>query len=82
MLYYTENAEIGAFLLLDDYFKEYMPKTYELSDKKVITLEPMTANERRIIHSALQNNPRIKTFSVGEEPNRRMVISLSKTDAE
>lgn len=53
-----------------------------LRDKKAITLEPMTANERRIIHSALQNNPRIKTFSVGEEPNRRMVISLSKTDAE
>ena len=53
-----------------------------LRDKKAITLEPMTANERRIIHSALQNNPRIKTFSVGEKPNRRMVISLSKTDAE
>ena len=53
-----------------------------LRDKKAITLEPMTANERRIIHSALQDNPRIKTFSVGEEPNRRMVISLSKTDAE
>ncbi len=53
-----------------------------LRDKKSITLEPMTANERRIIHSALQNNPRIKTHSVGEEPNRRMVVSLAKNDEE
>ncbi len=54
-----------------------------LKDKKAITLEPMTANERRIIHAALQNNPKIKTHSVGEEPNRRMVISYSgNTDTE
>ena len=53
-----------------------------LRDKKSITLEPMTANERRIIHSALQNNPRIKTHSIGEEPNRRMIISLAKADEE
>lgn len=51
-----------------------------LRDKKSITLEPMTANERRIIHSALQNNPKIKTHSIGEEPNRRMVISLVKSE--
>lgn len=51
-----------------------------LRDKKSITLEPMTANERRIIHSALQNNPRIKTHSIGEEPNRRMVVSLAKAE--
>lgn len=53
-----------------------------LRDKKSITLEPMTANERRIIHSALQNNPKIKTHSIGEEPNRRMVVSLAKTNEE
>ena len=47
-----------------------------MKDKKTITLEPMTANERRIIHAALQNNPKIKTHSIGEEPNRRMVISF------
>ncbi len=52
-----------------------------MKDKKSITLEPMTANERRIIHSALQNNPKIKTYSVGEEPNRRMIISLAKPEA-
>ncbi len=53
-----------------------------LREKKSVTLEPMTANERRIIHSALQNNPRIKTHSIGEEPNRRMVISLAKAAEE
>lgn len=53
-----------------------------LRDKKSITLERMTANERRIIHSALQNNPKIKTYSIGEEPNRRMVVSLNKPGAE
>lgn len=53
-----------------------------LREKKSITLEPMTANERRIIHSALQNNPRIKTHSIGEEPNRRMVISPAKSEEE
>ncbi len=54
-----------------------------LKDKKSITLEPMTANERRIIHAALQNNPKIKTYSVGEEPNRRMVVSfLDNIEAE
>ncbi len=46
-------------------------------DGKSATLEPMTANERRIIHSALQNNPAVRTYSVGEEPNRRMVVALN-----
>ena len=53
-----------------------------LREKKSVTLEPMTANERRIIHAALQNNPKIKTHSIGEEPNRRMVVSLAKSDEE
>ncbi len=53
-----------------------------LRDKKSITLEPMSANERRIIHAALQNNPKIRTHSIGEEPNRRMVVSLASSDAE
>ena len=43
-----------------------------------VTLEPMSSNERRIIHSTLQANPDIDTYSVGEEPNRRIVIALKK----
>lgn len=44
--------------------------------KKTITLEPMNPYERRIIHSTLQNNKYVETYSSGEEPNRRVVIAL------
>ncbi|HHY41700.1 MAG TPA: protein jag [Thermoanaerobacterales bacterium] len=44
--------------------------------KRSITLEPMYPNERRIIHTALQTDPRVTTKSIGKEPNRRVVISL------
>lgn len=44
--------------------------------RRPITLEPMNPNERRIIHSTLQGNTAIKTYSVGDEPNRKVVISL------
>lgn len=42
---------------------------------KLITLEPMQAYERKIIHSVLQNNPNVETRSIGQEPKRRIVIS-------
>jgi spoIIIJ-associated protein len=41
---------------------------------KIIQLEPMPAIERRIVHLALVENPRIRTQSVGVEPNRRIVV--------
>ncbi len=44
--------------------------------RRSITLEPMYPNERRIIHTALQTDPRVTTKSIGKEPNRRVVISL------
>lgn len=44
--------------------------------KRSITLEPIYPNERRIIHTALQQIPGVKTKSIGEEPYRRIVISL------
>lgn len=44
--------------------------------KKSITLEPMTAYERKIIHTKLQDSKRVTTSSVGEEPYRKVVISL------
>ena len=43
---------------------------------KTITLEPMSAYERKIIHSKIQGNPKIVTHSVGEEPYRKIVVSL------
>lgn len=45
---------------------------------KSVTLEPMQAYERKIIHSALQDYDKITTHSIGEEPRRRIVISLNK----
>jgi len=44
--------------------------------KKNITLEPMNPYERRIIHSSLQNHRYVETYSVGDEPNRKVVITL------
>ena len=44
--------------------------------RKSVTLEPMQAYERKIIHSVLQDSKTVKTESIGEEPRRRVVISL------
>ena len=41
-----------------------------------VRLEPMNANERRIIHSALSDNSKVETTSQGNEPNRYVVIKL------
>ena len=45
---------------------------------KKITLEPMHSNERRIIHAILQSHSDVETYSVGEEPNRKVVIATKK----
>ena len=42
--------------------------------KRPVKLEPMNPYERRIIHSALQNDSGVKTYSEGEDPYRRIVI--------
>lgn len=44
------------------------------STRRPVKLEPMTAYERRVIHSALQRNTDIKTYSEGKDPYRRIVI--------
>jgi spoIIIJ-associated protein len=49
-----------------------------IKTRKSFKLEPMNPFERRIIHSELQKNKKIETYSVGEEPNRRVVIALKK----
>lgn len=43
---------------------------------KSITLEPMSSYERKIIHSRLQGKEEIKTYSIGEEPYRKIVVTL------
>ena len=47
-----------------------------IKTKKSITLEPMSAYERKIIHTKLQENDKVKTYSIGEEPYRKVVVSL------
>jgi len=73
-------------VLLDaENFRERRKETLErLADRlaarvaksrREILLEPMTPQERRIIHTHLSNHPKVKTFSKGDEPNRRVVIA-------
>ena len=59
----------------------------ELADKisktvirtgKRVTLEPMPAYERKIIHSRLQENKKVTTESVGEEPHRKIIVELKR----
>lgn len=49
-----------------------------IKTRKSITLEPMSAYERKIIHLKLQDNEKVETHSVGEEPYRKIVVSLKK----
>lgn len=46
--------------------------------KRPVSLEPMNPYERRIIHSALQNDKYVTTHSEGEDPYRRVIVSLKK----
>ena len=48
--------------------------------KRAVSLEPMNPYERRIIHSALQNDKYVTTHSEGEEPFRHVVVTLKKSE--
>lgn len=47
-------------------------------NRKPVSLEPMNPYERRIIHSALQSDPYVTTHSEGEEPYRKVVVTLKR----
>ena len=47
-----------------------------IKSRRSVTLEPMNPYERRIIHATLQNSRQVETYSVGNEPNRMVVIDL------
>ena len=56
---------------------EKLEKTV-IKTKKSVTLEPMQAYERKIIHTKLQDSTMVETRSIGEEPRRRVVVSLKR----
>ena len=79
----TENRVIVR-LDIENYKEKRIKTLQDVSNKKarivektgkMITLEPMQAYERKIIHSFLQENPKVETRSIGQEPRRRIVIS-------
>ena len=56
---------------------------HKLADKvrythKNVVMRPMSAQERRIVHTALQNEENISTYSTGNEPNRKVIITYKK----
>ncbi len=69
-------------------YREKREKTLQLLAKRLadkciksgksVRLEPMNPYERKVIHSALQSNPKVTTRSEGVEPNRRVVIELKR----
>ena len=82
-----KGLENRVRVILDiEEYKEKREKTLkELANKiaktvvrtrKPVKLEPMKAYKRKIIHSQLQTNNKVETYSVGEEPHRRIVIAL------
>ena len=78
------ESKIRVILNIENYKEKREKSLEELADKvaktvsktgKAITLEPMVAYERKIIHNRLQSNNNVKTYSIGDEPYRKVVIS-------
>ena len=75
--------KVRIVLNISNYREKREKSLEELADKisktvyktgKSITLEPMMAYERKIIHNRLQSSDKVKTYSIGEEPYRKVVI--------
>lgn len=78
------EVKIRVILNVGNYKEKREKALQELADKvsktvlrtgKSVTLEPMIAYERKVIHNRLQQNSRVKTYSVGDEPYRKVVIA-------
>lgn len=79
------TAKIRVYLDIAGYREKRVKTLEDLAEKiartvvrtrKPVTLEPMTAYERKIIHTKLQTHSKVETFSKGEEPYRKVVIKL------
>lgn len=82
----NKHLETKAHVILNiaNYREKRQKALEELADKlsksvirtgKQVTLEPMSAYERKVIHNRLQSSDKVKTYSIGEEPYRKVVIS-------
>ncbi len=82
----NKHLETKAHVILNiaGYREKRQKSLEELADKlsktvirtgKQVTLEPMSAYERKVIHNRLQSSDKVKTYSIGEEPYRKVVIS-------
>ena len=85
----SKNAKNRVKVILDiEGYKAKRIKTLEelaeklskivIKTKKPVTLEPMQAYERKIIHTKLQDSEYVETRSIGEEPRRRVIIELKR----
>ena len=81
------ESKVRVILNIGNYKEKREKALEELADKvsktvlktgKSITLEPMVAYERKIIHNRLQQNSSIRTYSIGVEPYRKVVIAKNK----
>lgn len=84
-----EENYIRVSLDIEDYREKREETLIRLAKSKAaavakshrsVTLEPMNPNERRIIHSTLQEFKNIYTYSIGDDPNRRIVIAPKKKE--
>lgn len=82
-----KEEKIRLILDIEGYREKRKKALEELAQKvsktvlktgKLVTLEPMTPYERKIIHSYLQENKKVKTYSIGEDQNRRVVIAKAE----
>lgn len=80
----NSNSKIKLNLNIENYREKRAKVLEELAEKvaktvirngKSITLEPMSAYERKVIHTKLQDSNKVETYSIGEGENRRVVIS-------
>lgn len=78
---------LNVLLDAEDYRKRRNDTLIQLADRlaqkaiktgKNVALEPMPSYERKVIHTALAENKRIKTYSVGNDPYRHLVITPNK----
>ena len=78
------KEKVRIVLNISNYKEKREKSLEELADKisktviktgKAVTLEPMMAYERKIIHNRLQSSNKVKTYSIGEEPYRKVVIA-------